>query len=150
MQLTQDAIYREKRTPHAPEFPAFVAEGERVFRGSIVAICKNGTLIRPQTKPASTTSVVGIVGIADRAVDNTGASGLAPTVGAVPASWPRKGCWALPFDTAPDWSALGKAVYAVDDGQVSLTQTPSGGSARLQVGVFAGLDEAGTPFVTIS
>lgn len=149
MVLTSDAIYLEKRTPANPEFPGFVATGVRVYRGSLLVRCKDGTFVLPQTKSPAAPAVA-VVGIADRGVDNTGAGGLATAVGGSPASWPRKGCFAIPFDTAPDWSSYGKPVYAVDDGTVSLTQTPSGGTARLQVGTFAGIDEAGNAFTLIS
>ncbi|GAB6968393.1 hypothetical protein JCM25156A_24310 [Komagataeibacter kakiaceti JCM 25156] len=55
----------------------------------------------------------------------------------------------MPFDTAPTWANVGATVYAIDDETVSLTETPEGGTARLQVGTLSGLDENGVPFVLI-
>ncbi|OUJ13097.1 hypothetical protein [Acetobacter sp. DsW_063] len=149
MPLTSDAVYLEKKVPHGPEFPHTVASGVKVFRGSLCVVCDDGTVVLPQTaSPAS--PMVAIVGLADRQVDNTGSSGLAPAVGIAPSLWPQKGCWALTFDTAPTWASVGEPVYAVDDATVSLTETPSGGTARLEVGTIAGIDEAGNAFVLIS
>lgn len=112
MALISDAVWLEKRVPHAPEFPGVLEAGVRAYRGSLLVRCRDGSLVLPQTvSPAS--PVVAIVGIADRGVDNTGTSGLAPAIGGLPEIWPRKGCYAIPFDTAPDWSGYGKPVYAV-------------------------------------
>ncbi|NLI28412.1 MAG: hypothetical protein GX413_13730 [Acetobacter sp.] len=148
MALEKDAVLLEKRVPHGPEFPHQVADGVKLYRGSIVVVCQDGSLVLPQTAtPAS--PAVAIVGLSDRQIDNSG-SGLAPAIGDLPPCSPRKGCFAIPFDAAPTWADYGKAVYAVDDETVSLTQTPDGGSARLQVGTIAGFDEAGNAFVLIS
>ncbi|NHO33323.1 hypothetical protein [Acetobacter fallax] len=149
MPLTSDSSYLEKRVPHGPEFPHVVAAGVKTFRGSICLVCQDGTIVLPQTEnPPS--PVVAVVGLADRQLDATATAGLAPAVGGEPPLWPKKGCWALPFDTAPTWADYGKPAYAVDDAQVSLTETPSGGSARLPVGTIAGFDEAGNAFVLIA
>lgn len=134
---------------HGPEFALPVAGGARVFRGSIAVVCQDGTLVQAgAAAPAS--PIVACAGIARHGQDNTGASNtFSEQTGAGPV-WCERGTWALPFDAAPTWADKNKPVYAVDDETVSLTETPEGGAARIQVGTFAGLDAAGTPWTYLA
>lgn len=164
MALNRDRTVDEKAVPHAPEFGHGVAAGFRVYRGSIVAVCAGGTIV-----PAGSTGIpsqpVAIVGLARQFKDNSQAGSVLNGDMAGPHPiWVKKGCYALPFDTAPTWADLGKPVYAVDDESVSLSAggaapVVSGGTAsepastasstRLQVGTLAGLELDGTPYVLI-
>lgn len=149
MALTKDRVLPEKKVSHAPEFPLTVAAGSRVFRGSICLVCKDGSVV-PAGTAAPPSPVVACAGIARHAQDNTGTSSVVGAqVGAGPL-WCEKSCYGLPFDTAPTWADVNKPVYAVDDETVSLTKTPSSGSARLQVGTLSGLEADGTPYVLIA
>ena len=115
-------------------------------------VCSDGTLIPAGATPtASGVTAIAVLGLAEHQQNNTGAipNVIGPFIGGATAVKCEKGAWALPFDTAPSWASVGAPVYAVDDQTVSLTQTPSGGSARLQVGTLAGLDLNGVPFVEI-
>ncbi|GBQ19908.1 hypothetical protein AA12717_0391 [Gluconacetobacter sacchari DSM 12717] len=147
--LTDDRALDSMVCGHAPEFAHPVASASRVYRGSVVAVCQDGTIVRAGTA-APPSPIVAIEGIAQYGQDNTGTSnvyGANSGAGLVPV---RKGAWALPFDVAPTWANKGAPVYAVDDETVSLTQTPEGGDARLQVGVLTGIDSTGTPWTYIS
>lgn len=163
MALTRDRGLPEKQVPHAAEFGHSVAAGFRVYRGSIVAVCQDGTIVPAGTTAATPSPVVAIAGIARQLKDNTAIDSVVQgnSVGDHPISV-KKGCFSLPFDVVPTWGDVGKPVYAVDDETVSLSSggtsaaasTGSGSapapSTRLQVGTLAGLEPDGTPFVTIS
>ena len=147
--LTADRTLLRKMGPRRAMFAGPVAAGAALFRGSIAAVCPDGTLV-----PAGTQSPlfapVAILGIAKhQQLSTSGGLVTGDFVGSSTAVECETGCFALPFDTAPSWANKGQPVYAVDDQTVSLTQTPSGGTARLQVGVLAGLDVDGTPYVEI-
>ena len=165
MALTKDRGLSEKAVPHAAEFGHAVAKGFRVFRGSIVALCADNTVV-PAGSTGTPSPIVGISGIARQFKDNTGKGGplTGDAVGDHPI-WIKKGCYAIPFDAQPTAASIGQPVYAVDDETVSLSNgavpPPSSGgtaessssgtsSARLQVGTLSGIDLDGTPFVTIS
>lgn len=146
--LTTDRVLDQKQCSTGPVFGGSVANGFAVKKGSIAGICQDGTIV-PAGTANPPTPIVAIGGICDRGQDNTGTSN---TYGASTGPGPvdmLNGCWALPFDVAPTWAAKGKPVYAVDDETVSLTETPDGGAARLQVGTLAGLETNGTPYVLI-
>lgn len=146
MALSKDRTLPEKKVSHAPEFPLSVAAGYRVFRGSLCIVCKDGSVV-PAGTAAPPSPVVASAGVARHAQDNTGTSAvMSAQVGPGPL-WCEKGCFGVPFDTAPTWADVGKPVYAVDDETVSLTKTPVSGSARLQVGTLSGLEADGTPYV---
>ncbi|MBM9400374.1 hypothetical protein JUN65_02040 [Gluconacetobacter azotocaptans] len=131
-----------------PTFGHSVAAGFTVHRGSIVAVCQDSTIV-PAGSTGTPSPLVAIVGLSPRLQINTGTfPGVGENVGPGPVT-PEKGCWALPFDAAPTWANVGAPVYAIDDETVSLTETPEGGTARLQVGTLAGLDVDGTPYVLI-
>ncbi|MXV35834.1 MULTISPECIES: hypothetical protein [unclassified Saccharibacter] len=170
MALTQDRALSEKLVPHGPEFGHPVAEGFRVYRGSLVAVCADGTIV-PAGATNTPSAPVAIVGLARQFKDNSAAGSMlnGDMVGSHPI-WVKKGCYALPFDTAPTWANLNQTVYAVDDETVSLNQsapppkaasastgdnetasTPSVPAAsRLPVGTLVGFEPDGTPFVLIS
>lgn len=163
MALKDGRPVSEKQVPHAPEFGHGVAKGYRVYRGSIVAVCADGTIV-----PAGTTGtpspVVAIVGLARQFKDNSPAGSVlnGSMVGPDPI-WVKKGCYALPFsETQPTWANVGQPVYAVDDEFVSLsggsTSAPAAGEGsasspaaptRLQVGTLAGFELDGTPYTLI-
>lgn len=170
MALKQDRAIDEKIVPHGPEFGHSVADGFRVYRGSLVAVCANGTIV-PAGATNAPSAPVAIVGIARQFKDNSEAGSMfnGDMVGRHPI-WVKKGCYALPFDTAPSWANVGKPVYAVDDETVSLspsdkpatppTSTPSSDAStspsasssptsRLHVGTLAGFESDGTPYVLI-
>jgi hypothetical protein len=131
---------------HPPvEYGYSVQSGAQVWRGSIVAICSDFTLI-----PAGTTgspAAVAIVGIAEHQQSNPVSPGIAfASLQGPQRIRCRRGSFKLPFDTAPPASAINTPVYAVDDQTVSLS---SSSGARLQVGVLEGFDETGNPWVKI-
>ena len=147
--LTDDRALDRMSCGSSPEFAHPVASANRVYRGSITAVCQDGTIVQAGIA-APPSPIVAIAGIAQYGQDNTGTSnvfGANSGPGVVPA---LRGAWALPFDVAPTWANKGAPVYAVDDETVSLTETPDGGTARLQVGVLAGIDSTGTPWTLIS
>lgn len=162
MALTRDRGVPEKQVPHSAEFGHSVASGFRVYRGSIVAVCQDGTIVPAGTTRPTPTPVVAVVGIARQLKDNADLTGIVQgdSYGSHPIGVER-GCFALPFDIAPTWADVGKPVYAVDDETVSLSSTgaaPASGTegtsapaaaTRLQVGTLAGLEPDGTAFVTI-
>lgn len=147
--LTDDRTLVRIPCGHGPEFGLPVAAGMKVFRGSIAAVCQNGTLAQAGAA-APPSPIVAIAGIARHGQDNTGASNTFGEHSGAGNVWCERGTWALPFDVAPAWADVNKPVYAVDDETVSLTQTPEGGSARMQVGTFAGLDAQGTAWTYLA
>lgn len=147
--LTDDRALDRMACGHSPEFAHPVAAACRVYRGSIVALCQDGTIVQAGTD-APPSPIVAIEGVAQYGQDNSGTSnvyGANSGPGLVPV---RRGAWALPFDVAPTAANKGAAVYAVDDETVSLTETPASGPARLQVGTLTGIDSTGTPWTLIS
>lgn len=148
--LKADRTLRQKMGPRSPVFSGTVAAGFTLFRNSIAAVCADGTLV-PAGSTGTPSAPVAILGLARHMQINTANfPGTGPGVGGGTAVECLTGCYALPFsDTAPTWADKGKPVYAVDDETVSLTQTPGSGTARLQVGVFAGIDADGTPYTEI-
>lgn len=147
--LTDDRALTRIPCGHGPEFAHPVAAGMRVFRGSISAACQDGTIVQAGTA-APPSPIVACAGIARHAQDNTGTSNVYGEHTGAGGVWCERGTWALPFDVAPTWANFGAPVYAVDDETVSLTQTPEGGAARMQVGTFAGIDMQGTPWTYIA
>lgn len=168
MALKQDRAVDEKIVPHGPEFGHSVAEGFRVYRGSLVAVCADGTIV-PAGAAGTPSAPIAIVGLARQFKDNSSGGSMfnGDMVGAYPI-WVKKGCYALPFDTAPSWANVGQPVYAIDDETVSLSAThgssstssestaassssptPTSSTARLQVGTLAGFETDGTPYVLI-
>lgn len=144
MPLTQDRELDQHAALGGPEFGYPLAANVAIYRNALVGLCQDGTLVPAGTaEPAS--PIVAVIGVSPEQVT---------TVANAPVFsgrlTPRKGCWALPFDTAPGYADIGKPVYAVDDETVSLTETPASGSARLQVGTLSGLEADGTPFVLIA
>lgn len=149
MALTADRNLNMLTGPTGPQWSAPVAAGFRIWRGSIVAVCLDGTIV-PAAAANTPSAQKAILGLASHLQDNTGANSM--LVGSfIGAGNVRvlRGTWGLPFDVAPTWAAYLQPVYAIDDQTVSLTQTPQGGTPRLQVGLFAGLQADGTPYVTI-
>lgn len=146
--LTSDRVLQEKKSAANPEFGLPVAAGFKVYRGSICGVCADGTIVQAGAT-GTPQAIVAIGGVARHGQDNTGAANtFGPAVGAGHV-WLKKGAWAFPFDTEPTWADVKKPVYAVDDETVSLTETPTSGAARLQVGTLVGFDENGTPFVLV-
>lgn len=163
MALHSDRIVDEKAVPHAPEFGHSVAAGFRVYRGSIVAVCADGTIV-PAGSTGTPSQPVAIVGLARQFKDNSPAASVLNGDMAGPHPiWVKKGCYALPFsETQPTWANVGHPVYAVDDETVSLssggTAAPASGESssassaaptRLQVGTLSGFELDGTPYVLI-
>lgn len=149
--LAADRILSEKKVQPGPEFPHAVATGFRLYRGSISAVCADGTAV-PAGSTGTPSALVAIVGVSSAQYDNTGTSGAVPDVDTGGNAWIRKGCWALPFDVAPTWANVGAPVYAVDDETVTLTENAGTEAApvnRLQVGTLAGFEADGTPYVLI-
>lgn len=136
--------------PRQRPFGLPVAAGLTVYRGSIAVVFSDGTIAPAGTATPSGLTVAtvspGIVRHFQSNVPNPQVMSGQFGPGMVELD---RGAWALPFDTAPTWDKLGEPVYAIDDETVSLTKAASDGSTRVQVGTFAGLDEAGTPFVTL-
>ncbi|KXV50541.1 hypothetical protein AD945_01800 [Gluconobacter albidus] len=150
MALQSDRILVRADGPRLRPFGLVVATGQTVFRGSIAIVFSDGTIAPAGTAtPSGLTVAPQTAGIATHFQSNVAnPQVMSGQYGPAPVELDR-GTYALPFDTAPTWDKLGSPVYAVDDETVSLTETPSGGSARTLVGTFAGLDETGTPFVTL-
>lgn len=150
MALSADRIVNHRQSIPV-EYGYMVQAGAHVYRGSIVALCSDYTLIPAGSVGAPV--AVAIVGIAARQQ-----IGGPPPVGAVQSSLNsqtavkcRKGSFQLPFDAPPPASAIGTPVYAIDDQTVSLSNGASGGGAatHLQVGVLEGFDERGNPWTKI-
>jgi len=149
MALVADRALDRLATPsRTPEFGGTVASGYTLYRGSIAVVCADGTLV-PAGSANTPSAMVAVLGIAEHQQINTANfPGIGSFVGGGTSVKCERGSFALPFDAAPTWANFGAPVYAVDDQTVSLTQTPSGGSARLQVGVLIGF--VGTvPYVEI-
>lgn len=122
MSLTKDVIRRE-REGRAYGYP--VLGGIKIFWGALVALTAAGKAV-----PAGHASGIVSVGVARNHADNTDDDSDAPYVEA------QRGVFALPFDTPPTPADIGKTVYAVDDGAVTLT---TGG---LRVGTLDGIDRS--------
>jgi len=151
MALSADrALDRLATSPRTPEFGGTVAAGFTVYRGSIAVVCADGTIV-PAGSVNTPATMVAVLGIAEhQQINAANFPGVGAFVGGSNPVKCEKGAWALPFDTAPTWANLNAPVYAIDDQTVSLTETPSGGSARLQVGTLIGFDfSTGTPYVEI-
>jgi len=149
MPLNADRTLVQKAAPVGPEFGHSVAAGYVVYRGSICAVCSDGTIVPAGSAAPNGETLVAIVGLAQRMQNNLPNQPVVGEQFGPGPVWVVRGTWGLPFaDAAPTWANFGQPVYAVDDQSVSLTETPSGGTARLQVGTFAGLDLDGNPFVT--
>lgn len=150
MALTADRkLDRLATVPRTPEFGGLVATGYTLWRGSIVVVCADGTLV-PAGATGTPSAPVAVLGMAEHQQINTpNFPGMGRFVGGATAVKCEKGAWALPFDANPTWANVNAPVYAVDDETVSLTQTPNGGSARLLVGTLIGFDLDGVPYVEI-
>jgi hypothetical protein len=131
--------YREYGTV---EYGYLVQQGFTVFRGSIVAICSDKTII--PNGAAGSPAAVAVVGIAERQASNITTAGITSSLNN-PAGYVRcrRGSFQVPFDTAPPASAIGATVYAIDDQTVSLS---SASGAHLPCGVLEGFDQAGNPW----
>ena len=149
------ALAADRKLDHRASYPSeygyLVQSGAHVFRGSIVAICSDFTLIPAGT--VGTPVAVAVVGIAERQMTGGNPATGAPvsSLNAPVAVRCRRGPFLLPFDTPPPASAIGAAVYAVDDQTVSLSNGATGGGAatHLQLGTLEGFDERGNPWVKI-
>lgn len=146
--LTADRTLTRRRTALLAEFAAPVATGCAVYRGSIAAVCQDGTLVQAGIA-APPSPIVGVLGIAAHQQINLANAPSTDGFYGPGMVHCERGAWALPFDVAPTWANLDAAVYAVDDETVSLTQTPEGGTARVKVGTLTGFDLDGTPYVQI-
>lgn len=120
--------------PKSGVFGYGVLNGSKVYKGGIVGVTAAGAM-----KPAGAASVVAIVGIADRTLDNTAGSAVSDTkvVG-------EKGCFQIDVPSA-DHSNINATVYAVDDATTSLS---SNSGANLPMGTLVGI-EGGKTFVQI-
>ena len=117
-----------------------VQSGFTVYRGSIVAICSDKTII--PAGAVGTPVAVACVGIAERQASNIANAGIINSLNAPGAVRCRRGSFQVPFDAAPPASAIGSPVYAIDDQTVTLTQ-----GAHLQCGTLEGFDAVGNPWV---
>jgi len=157
MALNADRALVRLAGPRVPEFANSVAAGFVVYRGSIVSLLSDGTIIPAGMATPAGVTVVGNPGISSRYQNNLSSQNIVgDNYGPGPVRVER-GSWGLPFDAAPSWANFGASVYAIDDQTVSLSDgsspasgnTPAVAATRLKIGVLAGFDERGTPFVTI-
>ncbi|GAB0119474.1 hypothetical protein [Acidisoma sp. 7E03] len=144
MALAADRVLDFRAVAPHGRYGYAVQAGFKVYRGSIVALCGDKTIV-PAGAASPNPAAVKVVGVASHQQDNTS--------GALPGAWSGSGLvevyrgWiALPFDAAPAGTNIGAPVYAVDDQTVSLS---SSSNTRLQVGVLDGFDELGNPIVLI-
>lgn len=107
-----------------------VAPGEKVFRGGIACVNSSGQMVRPQTAGA-----VAFVGLTTATVDNSGGTTAGPTVVA------ERACYQLNVPSATV-SDLNKAVYATDDGTLTLTAPTTGFTG--QIGTLVGIENSQT------
>lgn len=128
MALTADAplIRRGQRTPGDFGYP--VAPGEKVFKGSLLALNANGQVQRAQTAGG-----VVIVGVADRTLDNSGNAGASTEYVIA-----QRGIWGGIAITGEAFNKVGSAVYATDDGALNVTNSGS----LLTAGTISGYDVA--------
>ena len=147
------ALAADRKLDHRQSLPVeygyLVQSGAHVFRGSIVALCSDFTLIPAGT--VGTPAAVAVVGISERQMVGGNPATGAPvsSLNAPVAIRCRKGSFQVPFDVAPPAAAIGAPVYAVDDQTVSLSNGAVGGGAatHLQCGTLEGFDELGNPWV---
>jgi hypothetical protein len=133
--LTKDVLVNRRGNARTHnEFAYPVKAGEIVYRGSLVALTGAGAIVRVQTAGAAV-----FLGVSDRFLDNTASAAVS-----VDKVTPQKGTMAL---TVPSATAanVGAAIYATDDGTVTLTNSGS----LLTVGTLAGID-AGQTYVAIA
>lgn len=108
-----------------------VKAGVHFFRDAVVGVTATGLLA-----PAGTAGVVALVGLAPTEIDNTaGPDGVVKLE-------PRRGIFALTVPAATH-ANLNAAVYAVDDGTLSLS---AASGANLPFGTLVGI-EAGQTYV---
>ena len=144
MALTAGRLLPYRDGDYAPEFAYPVQAGARVYRGSMVVLCSDGTLIPNGAAPAGGATVVDFAGIAEHVQDNTGL-GTYPSGLSGPGSVRcRHGVFALPFDAAPTFTNVGSVVYGIDDQTVTLTA-----GTHQAVGKLVGIDQYGTPWVQV-
>ncbi|RUT27392.1 hypothetical protein C0V97_01080 [Asaia sp. W19] len=157
MALEADRALVRLMVARGPVFGYAVAAGYVVYRGSITALLSDGTVIPAGVAAPAGLTVVANIGLASQQQNNMANQNVvSPNYGPGPVEIDR-GTWALPFDEAPSWANYGASVYAIDDQTVSLSDgsspasgnTPAVAATRLKIGVLAGFDERGTPFVTI-
>ncbi len=134
------------------EYGYYVQGGAHVFRGSIVALCSDFTLIpNGAAQPAGSAPPVVIVGISERQMVGGNPSTGAPvsSLNAPVAIRCRRGSYQVPFDAPPPAAAINTPVFAIDDQTVSLSNgaVAGGPPAHLQCGVLEGFDELGNPWV---
>jgi hypothetical protein len=128
--LAKDAIYPRRGAPGRNEFGYAVAIGEKVFRGSLVAINAAGTMQRIQTA-----SSLAFLGMSAQQLDNTsGAVASAVKIEAL------KGTWGIPVPAATS-ANINANVYCTDDGTLTLTV-----GSNLLVGILVGI-EGGLTYV---
>ena len=141
--LARDIVIPSRLTEHArAEFAYYVQAGARVFRGSILVLCSDETVIPAGAAPGGGATVAGFAGLADHYQDNTGTTGVPSGLSQPRRVRARRGCFAVAFDTPPAATNLHATVYALDDATVTLT--PTGHPA---VGALIGFDEHGLPWV---
>lgn len=112
------------------DFSYPVAPGEKVFKGGIACVNASGQLVRPQT-----TGAVEFAGLATATVDNSGGTAAGPTVVAA------RDCYHLAVPSATV-SNLNAAVYATDDGTLTLAQPTTGFTGR--IGTLVGIENGQT------
>lgn len=140
--LTNDRPLQYKQAT-TPEFGYPVQAGSRVYRGGMVALCDDGTIV-PAGTAVPTSPIAAVIGIAEHIQDNSITPTLPAGLSGSNRVRVRRGCFPLPFDAAPPFSAINATVYAIDDQTVTLTQ-----GAHLAVGKLVGFDENNNPWVQV-
>lgn len=75
--LARDIVIPSRLTEHArAEFAYYVQAGARVFRGSLLVLCSDETVIPAGAAPGGGATVAGFAGLADHYQDNTGTTGV--------------------------------------------------------------------------
>jgi hypothetical protein len=105
--------------------------GVKLYRGSVIAVTSAGLVVR-----AGDAGAAAIVGISPSFLDNTAGADSAITVE------PRRGVLQLTVPSAT-FANIGAAVYATDDGTLTLTA-----STNLKLGTLVGF-EAGYSYVEV-
>jgi len=117
--LTQDFIpNRRGAPPQAGIFGYPIAPGEKVYRGSAMAVNASGQAQRIQTAGS-----LAFIGLAERAYDNTASAAAGPAIEGM------KGTYALTVSGA-SFANINQNVYASDDGTYTLANALTGAYAR--------------------
>lgn len=135
MALTAGVKIDRRGPPGGGSYGYFVAAGERIWRGGLVAVNAAGTLQRVQTAG----SLV-VVGLATQDYDNTASASVSTDAVVV-----ERGRWQItvPAATAAN---IGQTVYCTDDNTTTLS---SGSGANLACGTIDGID-VGLMYVRVS